>query len=72
MFEAGAQRPVFSRRLPALANANAIGGGTDSKTQKSPDLARRKAVGCMGLFGGAAVWSLHYPGYLSLSDRLCW
>jgi len=61
----------ISRRLTALANATNIRTGTASKTQKSPDLARRKAVGCMGVFGGAAVWSLHYPGHLSLSDRLC-
>jgi len=43
---ASAQRPVFSRRLAAVANATEIAAGTDSKTQKSPDLARRKAVGC--------------------------
>jgi len=40
-----AQRPAFSRRLAALANATIIGAGTDSETQKSSDLARRKAVG---------------------------
>jgi hypothetical protein len=36
---------VFSRHLAAFANATAIDAGRDSKTQKSPDLARRKAVG---------------------------
>jgi hypothetical protein len=36
----------FSRRLAALANASEIAAGSDSKTQKTPDLARRKAVGC--------------------------
>jgi hypothetical protein len=38
-------RSGFSRRLAALTNATEIGTGRDSKTQKSPDLARRKAIG---------------------------
>jgi hypothetical protein len=47
-----AQRPGFSRRLTALANATSIGTGMDSDTQKTPDLARRKAVGCNPLLDG--------------------
>jgi len=41
-----AQRLVFSRRLAALTNATETDAGRDFKTQKSSDLARRKAVGC--------------------------
>jgi hypothetical protein len=41
-----AQRLVFSRRLAALVNATDSRAGKDTKTQKTPDLARRKAVGC--------------------------
>ena len=40
-----AQRSGFSRRLAALANATDVRAGTDSATQKTPDLVRRKAVG---------------------------
>jgi hypothetical protein len=43
---------VFSRRLATLANATNIRTDTDSETQKTPDLARRKAVGWNTLFGG--------------------
>jgi hypothetical protein len=39
----------ISRRLAAFANATVTEAGTDSKTQKSSDLERRKAVGCMRL-----------------------
>lgn len=46
-----AERLVFSRRLAAVANATEIRAGTDSKTQKSPDLVPRKAVGCNTLLG---------------------
>jgi hypothetical protein len=54
-----AQRSGFSCRLAALANATKIDAGTDSKTQKTPDLVRRKAVGCNPMFGGTAVFALH-------------
>jgi len=37
----------------AFANANEVRVVVDSKTQKSPDLARRKAVNCNRLFGGS-------------------
>jgi hypothetical protein len=47
-----AQRPAFSRRLAAHANATDVAAGTDSKTQKSYDLARRKAVGWNAMLGG--------------------
>jgi len=50
-----AQRPGFSRCLAAIANATETGVGTDSKTQKSSDLARRKAVGCNPLLAGDLV-----------------
>jgi len=40
-----------SRRLTALANATEVEAGTVSKTQKSYDLARRKAVGYMPVLG---------------------
>ena len=49
-----AQRLVFSRRLAALANATSIWVGTDSKTRKSSDLTRRKAVGCNTVLDGHA------------------
>jgi len=42
----------FSCRLAAFANTNELRVVVDSKTQKSPDLARRKAVNCNRLFGG--------------------
>ena len=35
-----AERLTFSHALRALANATAYGAGSDSETQKSPDLAR--------------------------------
>jgi hypothetical protein len=54
-----AQRLGFSRRLTALANAPALEAGTDSKTQKPPDLARRKAVGCNPLLGRSPSGILH-------------
>ena len=41
---AAAERSGFSCRFAALANATMIDAGRDSKTQKSADLARRKAV----------------------------
>jgi hypothetical protein len=50
-----AQRSGFSRRLAALANAAMIEASIGSKTQKSYDLARRKAVGCNPMFGRKAV-----------------
>jgi hypothetical protein len=37
---------VLSRRLAAFANASDSDSDMDSKTQKRPDLVRRKAVGC--------------------------
>jgi len=43
----------FSCRLAAFANANELRVVVDSKTQNSPDLARRKAVNCNRLFGGS-------------------
>ncbi len=46
----------FSCRLAAFANANQVRVAVDSKTQKSPDLARRKAVNCNRLLGRAGVW----------------
>jgi len=39
----------FSRCLAAFANATKIRDGIGSKTHKSDDLARRKAVGCNGV-----------------------
>jgi hypothetical protein len=54
-----AERPGFSRRLAALANATGIGVGSDSKTQKTPDLTRRKAVGCNPMLDGG-----FYPALL--------
>jgi len=53
-----AQRLVFSRRLAALANATEIWAARDSKTQKSSDLARRKAVGCNTMLAGAPSTAL--------------
>jgi hypothetical protein len=50
-----AERPGFSRRLAALANATDIKADMSSKTQKTPDLARRKAVGCNPLLGALAT-----------------
>jgi hypothetical protein len=47
----------FSRCLAALANATDFKAGKDSKTQKTPDLARRKAVGWNALL---ARWRLGY------------
>jgi hypothetical protein len=41
----------FSCRLMAIVNATEIGAEDDSKTQKPPDLARRKAVSRNGLTG---------------------
>jgi len=46
-----AQRPGFSCRLAAFANATDLRAGTVSKTQKTPDLARRKAVNCNPMLG---------------------
>jgi hypothetical protein len=47
----------FSCRLTAIANATGWRIGSASKTQKSPDLARRKAVGWNGGFGGFMLLS---------------
>jgi hypothetical protein len=44
----------FSCRLTALANANKVRVVVDSKTQKSSDLARRKAVSCKRRLAGSA------------------
>jgi len=46
----------FSCRLAAFANANEIRVVVDSKTQKSSDLARRKAVNCNRLLGRSSVF----------------
>jgi len=46
----------FSCRLTAIANATEIEAEDDAKTQKPPDLARRKAVSRNGLFGGCRLW----------------
>jgi len=45
----------FSCRLAAFANANEVRVVVDSKTQKSSDLARRKAVNCNRLLGRLAL-----------------
>jgi hypothetical protein len=50
-----AQRSGFSCRLAALANATQRRAGSDSKTQKSSDLARRKAVSYNPLLARAVV-----------------
>jgi hypothetical protein len=47
-----AQRPVFSCRLAAVANATNLRAGTVSDTQKPRDLARRKAVSWNTRLGG--------------------
>jgi hypothetical protein len=52
-----AQRPGFSCRLAALANATDIQVGSDSKTQKTPDLARRKAVSYNPVLGARTRFS---------------
>ena len=44
--QSAGQRPVFSRRLAAFANGSELWAEADSKTQKTPALVRRKAVGC--------------------------
>jgi hypothetical protein len=49
-----AERSGFSCRLAAIAKATDIGTGSDSKTQKTPDLARRKAVSWNLLLGRLA------------------
>jgi hypothetical protein len=46
---------VFSCRLAALANATVVWVEVDSNTQKTPDLARRKAVSWNTLFGGSVA-----------------
>jgi hypothetical protein len=47
-------RPLgFSCRLAVLANATSFWAEMDSKTQKRPDLARRKAVNCNPLLDGS-------------------
>lgn len=57
-----AQRSVFSRRLAAIANATDSQAGTDSKTQKSSDLARRKAVGWNTMLDGARCRTFEVSG----------
>jgi hypothetical protein len=61
-----AQRPAFSRRLAAFANATETGNEMDSNTQKRPDLARRKAVGWNALFGGNRSLLFSLVSYRSL------
>src|SRR6266545_6268815 len=58
----------FSCRLAAFANANEVRVVVDSKTQNSPDLARRKAVNCNRLFGGLP--SRYKRGYSSVRLNL--
>lgn len=54
-----AQRSWFSCRLAALANATGIWAGKDSKTQKSSDLAHRKAVRYNPVLGGGLFTALY-------------
>jgi hypothetical protein len=57
-----AQRPVFSCRLAAFANATVIWAEVDSKTQKTLDLVRRKAVGWNTMLDGARYRSFGASG----------
>src|SRR4051812_11330934 len=66
-----AQRLVFSRRLVALANAIDIQARRDSKTQKSCDLARRKAVGCNTVLDGDCGIMLHNANTCAVTAWLC-
>ena len=63
---------VFSCRLPALANAADLRADTASETQKSRDLARRKAVSWNTMLdGGLATRSEMLQRIGSQYQRSC-